>query len=70
MLDFGPDAPLRAVAQGWSDRMAYVACGAKDTLGLSAMLVRPDGFVAWAAEGEPDAGEAARAAFRWFGAPR
>lgn len=70
MLDFGPDAPLRAVARGWSDRMAYVACAAKDTLGLSAMLVRPDGFVAWAAEGEPDAGEAARAASRWFGAPR
>jgi len=36
---------------------------------LSAVLVRPDGFVAWAAEATPDLEEAARAASRWFGEP-
>ena len=32
----------------------------------AAMLVRPDGIVAWACDGAPDAAEARRAAARWF----
>ncbi len=32
----------------------YVARDAKDRLGLSAVLVRPDGIVAWAGEAAPD----------------
>jgi hypothetical protein len=36
---------------------------------LSALLVRPDGFVAWAADGEPDCGEVAKAASRRYGDP-
>lgn len=68
-LDFDPDAPLRALAGGWSDRIDYFATDAKDRLGLIAVLVRPDGFVAWAAQSAPDLEEAARAASRWFGEP-
>ncbi|QAU49109.1 hypothetical protein EAS56_07190 [Bradyrhizobium guangzhouense] len=33
----------------------------------AAVLVRPDGFVAWASDGAGDDEEAARAASRWFG---
>jgi hypothetical protein len=33
------------------------------------VLVRPDGFVAWAGEAAPDHEEAAQAALRWFGEP-
>ncbi|HWY82663.1 MAG TPA: hypothetical protein VNY10_12175 [Roseiarcus sp.] len=38
-------------------------------LGLSALLVRPDGFVAWAGETTPDLDEAVQAMSRWFGEP-
>jgi len=68
-LDFDPDAPLRALAGRWSDRIDYLATDATDRPGLSAVLVRPDGFVAWASQGAPDQEEAARAASRWFGEP-
>lgn len=70
LLDFGPGSPLQALASRWSDRITYVAADAKERLGLSAVLVRPDGFVAWAADTIPDIDEAARAASRWFGEPR
>jgi len=69
LLDFDASAPLRALAGRWRDRIAYVAGDAKDRLGLSAVLVRPDGFVAWACEAAPSHEEAAQAAWRWFGAP-
>ena len=70
LLDFDTRAPLQSLASRWSDRITYVASDAKDRLGSSAVLVRPDGFVAWADEADPDRAEAARAASRWFGDPR
>ena len=69
LLDFDADAPLQALATRWGDRVAYVANDAKERLGLSAVLVRPDGIVAWAAEGTPDPNEATGAVSRWFGKP-
>ncbi len=68
-VDFDARAPLQALATRWNSRIAYVANDAKDRLGLSAILVRPDGVVAWAVEAAPDAEEIARAAARWFGEP-
>ncbi|MEX3668958.1 hypothetical protein AB3X82_12255 [Paraburkholderia phenoliruptrix] len=38
-------------------------------LGLRAVLVRPDGFVAWACEHVPDDKQVARALSQWFGQP-
>jgi hypothetical protein len=69
LLDFEPGAPLRERAGRWSRRIGYVASDAEDRLGVSAVLVRPDGIVAWAGEesSEPDA--FAAAASRWFGRP-
>jgi 2-polyprenyl-6-methoxyphenol hydroxylase-like FAD-dependent oxidoreductase len=69
LLDFDADASLRALARRWSDRIAYVASDAKDRLGVSAVLVRPDGFVAWAGERAADHEQTAQAAVRWFGEP-
>jgi hypothetical protein len=69
LVDFEGSPSLQALAGRWSDRITYVASDAKDRVGLSAVLVRPDGFVAWAAEGAPDCEKAAQAASRWFGAP-
>jgi hypothetical protein len=69
LLDFDVSASLQALASRWSGRITYVAGDAKDRLGLSAVLVRPDGIVAWAGEATPDLEEAAQAASRWFGEP-
>ena len=68
-LDFDSNTPLHTLARRWSDRITYVASDAKDRLGLSAVLVRPDGVVAWAGESSSDQEEAAQAASRWFGEP-
>ncbi|WP_165190461.1 FAD-dependent monooxygenase [Caulobacter soli] len=67
LLDFDADRPLQPLAGRWGDRLAYVAGDAKDRLGLSAVLARPDGVVAWAGETAPDLESAAEAVSRWWG---
>src|SRR5471032_1990136 len=67
LLHLDASAPLQTLAGRWRERIAYVAGTASDPLGLSAVLVRPDGIVAWASEAAPDPEDAARAAARWFG---
>ncbi|WP_201260427.1 aromatic-ring hydroxylase C-terminal domain-containing protein [Burkholderia catarinensis] len=67
LLDFDADQPLQALASRWHDRIAYVAGDAEDRLGLRAVLVRPDGFVAWACDEDARVDAAAHAAARWFG---
>jgi 2-polyprenyl-6-methoxyphenol hydroxylase-like FAD-dependent oxidoreductase len=69
LLDFDSRAPLQVLASRWPGRIAYVGGRVKDRLGLSAVLVRPDGFVAWASDVAGGEEDAARAASRWFGAP-
>jgi hypothetical protein len=66
LLDFGRQASLQALDGLWGDHVRYVASNAKDRLGLSALLVRPDGFVAWACEATPRPEEVTRAAAKWF----
>ena len=67
-LDFDAQPQRRALASRWSGRITYVAGDAKDRLGLSAVLVRPDGVVAWAVEAASDHEEASSAMSWWFGA--
>ncbi len=66
LLDFGGQASLAALAGLWGDQVRYLASDAKDRLGLCALLVRPDGFVAWASDATPSAEEVTQAAARWF----
>ena len=66
LIDFDSRAPLQALASRWGGQVRYIQGDAKDRLGLTAFLVRPDGIVAWACDGVPDPVEAARAASRWF----
>jgi 2-polyprenyl-6-methoxyphenol hydroxylase-like FAD-dependent oxidoreductase len=66
LLDFGLEAPLKALDGRWGERVRYVAGDAKDRLGLSALLVRPDGFVAWATDTAPNVEVLTRVAARWF----
>ena len=72
LLEFDVGRPLHATANRWRDRIAYIASDAKDRLGLRAVLVRPDGFVAWACDDDVDMDidAAAHAVTRWFGTPR
>ena len=67
LLNFSADAPLEALAGRWNGRISYVAGNAVDQLGLSTVLVRPDGIVACATESAPDKEKFARAAALWFG---
>jgi hypothetical protein len=67
LLDFDSDASLQALASEFGGQLKYVAGRAKDDLGLSAALIRPDGFVAWAADHAPASSELQQATARWFG---
>ncbi|MGC1870704.1 MAG: FAD-dependent monooxygenase [Acidobacteriaceae bacterium] len=69
LLDFTGSEELRKVCGGRQDRLRYVAGNAKDEKGLAALLVRPDGFVAWAADANQyiDKTAAEKCVQRWFG---
>ncbi len=66
LLDFGRQASLQALDGLWGDHVRYVVSDARDRFGLSALLVRPDGFVAWASDTAPSPEEITRATARWF----
>jgi 2-polyprenyl-6-methoxyphenol hydroxylase-like FAD-dependent oxidoreductase len=68
-LDFSTDHGLRAPAMGWESRVRYAAGTARNDLGSGAVLVRPDGIVAWAGDRRPDREAFERAAGQWFGSP-
>jgi 2-polyprenyl-6-methoxyphenol hydroxylase-like FAD-dependent oxidoreductase len=68
-LDFEPGASLKTLTRRWQEQVTYIARDARDRLGLRALLVRPDGFVAWASEAVPDDEEITQAIARWFGEP-
>lgn len=69
LLDFDADGPLRSLARLWSERITYVASDVTDRLDVGAVLVRPDGFVAWVGGDDFDQAEVLGAASRWFGEP-
>ncbi|KAI1808066.1 FAD binding domain-containing protein [Daldinia bambusicola] len=66
IVDFAGNEALKKLAEGYKARVDYVSIDAKDQLGLSALLVRPDGIVAWVAEGNLDIKGAKAALTRWF----
>jgi bifunctional hydroxylase/dehydrase len=72
LLDLADSATVRRTASRWSDRVDVVTARLKDTddddpfAGTDAVLVRPDGHVAWTA---PGGGSVSGALTRWFGAP-
>ncbi|MEU7089256.1 FAD-dependent monooxygenase [Streptomyces achromogenes] len=74
LLDLADDPALRRAAAGWADRVDAVTATPHGTAqdqaphGATAVLVRPDGHVAWVAPGGP--GELTAALERWFGPSR
>ncbi|MFI0262610.1 FAD-dependent oxidoreductase [Streptomyces sp. NPDC017056] len=69
-LDFSTDRRLREPAASRLSRLRYAAGTAKNDLGLGAVLVRPDGIVAWADDRDFDRTAFDRAADQWLGGPK
>jgi len=67
LFNFGDDARVSALGARWRDRLRVVDTRLKEGSDLTALFVRPDGFVAWAANGEPHLGHAASALSTWLG---
>ena len=67
LLDLTGGRKLHHIGQSRSNRLNYVSAQVKDNKSLTAILVRPDGYVAWVAESEPDLSTATRSIERWFG---
>ncbi|GAB3965511.1 FAD-dependent monooxygenase [Streptomyces sparsus] len=70
LLDLTDNPALRRRAAGWTDRVDVVTAavgddGAPALGGTTALLVRPDGYVAWAAPGSHH--DLPMALDRWFG---
>ena len=59
------DRTGRLSVAGWADRIDHVVDGSEE-LDVPAVLLRPDGHVAWAGEDQPDLLSHVP---RWFGAP-
>lgn len=77
LLDLADEPAVRAAADGFSGRVTVVTAvpkpvdGADPLAGTTALLVRPDGHVAWAAPGTGDPAAGLGDALRtWFGPPR
>ncbi|MFI0742243.1 FAD-dependent oxidoreductase [Streptomyces sp. NPDC021100] len=71
LLTTGAAAAHQAPAAPWADLVERVTAEALPDFPAAAALVRPDGYVAWAAAGAPDDGERLAEALRtWFGTPR
>lgn len=66
LLDFGGRGSLASLRARWGDQVKYVDSDAKDCLGLTALLVRPDGFVAWASDAASTPEDVTRVARTWF----
>ncbi len=66
LLDFYGNASLRTLAGEYGDQVKYVSGRVREQVGLSAVLIRPDGMIAWASDNYPDCSELKSAAARWF----
>ncbi|MEO6852234.1 MAG: FAD-dependent monooxygenase [Mucilaginibacter sp.] len=66
LLDFDSNVSLKTLAAQYGDQIKYVSGKAKEQLGLSAVLVRPDGIIAWASDTDQDFSELQKTVARWF----
>jgi len=66
LLDFDMSTTLKTLASEYGDQMQYVSGRAKQQLGLSAVLIRPDGFIAWASDSKPNEQSIRKALALWF----
>ena len=67
LLDFNGAASRERLANEYGDRLKFVSGRAKQQLGLGTVLIRPDGFVAFASDNEANEQSVRQAAAPWFG---
>jgi hypothetical protein len=68
LLDLADDAGVRQAASGWADRVSTLSVKCAGESALTGVLIRPDGYVAWAREDGTTTGLDA-ALRQWFGEP-
>jgi aromatic ring hydroxylase-like protein len=61
------NASLEILGSEYGDRIKYVSGRAKEQLALSTVLIRPDGFIAWASDNELDEQSIRPTVALWFG---
>jgi bifunctional hydroxylase/dehydrase len=66
LLDLTNDRTLTSTAHPWTDRVDVITATTTTLDGTDALLVRPDGYIAWASPGNADLQQALT---RWFGEP-
>jgi 2-polyprenyl-6-methoxyphenol hydroxylase-like FAD-dependent oxidoreductase len=69
LLDLAVNEELSTLSQRWPGRLKYARVQAKDNKGLTALLIRPDGFIAWATDSDPNLTALEETIHRWFGNP-
>jgi hypothetical protein len=71
LLDLADRAALRNAATGWTDRVDVVTARCEGPPPADALLIRPDGYVAWVASAQEAVDESVarlrRALTTWFG---
>jgi len=67
LFDFVDDARISTLGERWRGRLKIISTRLKENSDLTALFVRPDGFVAWATNGQPDLDRAASALSTWLG---
>jgi 2-polyprenyl-6-methoxyphenol hydroxylase-like FAD-dependent oxidoreductase len=65
LLDFNNDVQHKTLAAKYN-QLKHIAGSVKNQLGLSALLIRPDGIVAWVLESEADYNRLEEAVGKWF----
>ena len=64
LLDFDRSASFKTLATEYG--IKYLSGRVKERLAASALLIRPDGIIAWATDNDPDCSEFQGAAAYWF----
>ena len=67
LLNFKTASPIRDLTQSFARKLISIESEVREPLGLEALLVRPDGVVAWVGNGRTDYQGFTEAAARWFG---
>ncbi len=67
LFNLNGNTRISAMGAHWRDRLNVITAKLKENSDLSALFVRPDGFVAWASNGKLDLDLAASALSTWLG---
>lgn len=67
LFNFADDARISTLGARWPERLSVITTRLNESSDLTALFVRPDGFVAWAANRELDLDQATSALSTWLG---